>query len=423
MPGLGESFLFALVLKSCPVSRCEVFSFCETKNIIHKSGATVEINGNDQSIFQYIDRKFFAQLVANWEMDKGIRSFSTWEMTCALATCMALRLGSYREVEQTLGVPKSTLGDAMSERSYAFFQELCDHVLLQIKGRTPHRKLKRGIRELLAIDSSECRVHGSLFSFPQWKLKKTKGHESACKFHAVYNIDKGWIDDFKVTGGLKGDSLMSLRMKLHPNKTYVFDRAYNDLDFWLKIIDVGAHFVTRLKEYKKIIKLQVQVLKEKKDANGLLYDGFYEFGAILSFYYRERLEGKRFRHIVYRDELTQKVFHFVTSDLESPAQLIADIYKRRWAVELLFRWLKGHLDIRYLAVKSTNAVRIQLAIAVLVQLLLLLKKMVMNFSGTLWELLRKIRTHHIRQTLCAGGSPDDCRWKDPPTAQTQVLYF
>jgi len=383
----------------------------------------VDIHDNDRSIFQYIDQKFFSQLVAKWEMDKGIRSFSTWEMTCALTTCMALRLGSYREVEQTLGIPRSTLGDAMSERAYVFFQELCDHVLLQIKGRTPHRKLKRGIRELLAIDSSECRVHGSLFSTPQWKLKKTKGHQSACKFHAVYNVDHGWIDDFKITGGLKGDSLMSLRMRLHSNKTYVFDRAYNDLDFWLKIIDAGAHFVTRLKGYKKITQLQLQILKEKGDANGVLYDGFYVLGPVLSYYYREKLDVTRFRHILYRDAETQKVFHFVTSDLESPAQRIADIYKRRWAVELLFRWLKGHLDIHYLAVKNTNAVKIQLAIAVLVQLLLLLKKMILGFSGTLWELLRKIRTHHIRQTLRARGSPEGCRWKGPPVGQEAVLCF
>lgn len=45
-------------------------------------------------------------------------------------------------------------------------------------------------------------------------------------------------------------------------------------------------------------------------------------------------------------------------------------YKGRWAVELLFRWLKGHLNICYLAVKNTNAVKIQLDIVVLPQFLL-----------------------------------------------------
>ncbi len=379
----------------------------------------MNIHGNDQSLFQYLDRKFFDQRASYWGVDKGVRSFSTWEMTCALVTSMTLRLGSFREVEQTLGIPKSTLGDALSERTHVFFQELCGHILSQIKGQSHDPKLRRGIRELLAIDSSECRVHGSLFSNSQWKLKKTKAHEAACKLHVVYHIDRGWIDDFKITGGMKNDSRISLQLRLQPNKTYVFDRAYNDLDFWLKIIESKSHFVTRLKEYKKIRKLQIEVLGTRECTDGVLYDGFYEMGPVLRFYYREKLEATRFRHIIFRDAVTQKIFHFVTSDLSSPAETIADIYKKRWAVELLFRWLKGHLDIRYLAVKNINAVKIQMAVAVLTQLLLVLKKIKIQFSGTLWELLRKIRTDEVRKTFCQSGLSHDCRWRAPPRAGSQ----
>ncbi len=101
----------------------------------------------------------------------------------------------------------------------------------------------------------------------------------------------------------------------------------------------------------------------------------------------------------------------MTSDFESSAQVIADTYKQRWAVELLFRWLKGHLDIRYLESKDTNAVRIQLAAAVLTQLLLQLKKITEQYQGTLWELLRQMRTNLIKQSLSQRENPDDCRWK------------
>ncbi|MFZ9595140.1 MAG: transposase, partial [Bdellovibrionia bacterium] len=76
-------------------------------------------------------------------------------------------------------------------------------------------------------------------------------------------------------------------------------------------------------------------------------------------------------------------------------------YKRRWAVELLFRWLKSHLEIRYLAVKDANAVKIQLAVAVLIQLLLQLKKILTDYQGTLWELLRSLRTAQTRQFLAS----------------------
>jgi hypothetical protein len=342
-------------------------------------------------------------------------------MTCALITCVTLRLSSYRDVEETLGVPKSTFGDAMSDRFHGFFQDLCDMMLLEIKGRTQDRKVRRGIRELLAIDSSECRVHGSLFNLPGWKLKQTEGHQAGCKLHAVYNIDGQWIDDFKITGVRKNDSPVSLQLKIRAGKTYVFDRAYNDLDFWLKIMNAGSHFVTRLKDCSSLRKLQAEVLKEKPDKTGVLHDGFYRPSPAQFHIHREVLEVTRLRHIIYRDSETLKIFHFITSDLQAPAQTIADIYKRRWAVELLFRWLKGHLDIRYLAAKNSNAIKIQLAITVLIQLLLQLRKIVTGFKGTLWEMLRKIRAAINRQTLAASGPPDGCRWKSTPIRPDQAL--
>lgn len=95
----------------------------------------------------------------------------------------------------------------------------------------------------------------------------------------------------------------------------------------------------------------------------------------------------------------------------SSAQAIADTYKQLWAVELLFRWLKGHLDIRYLESKDTNAVRVQLAAAVFTQLPLQVKKISERYNGTLWELLRSIRTALLKESLSQSNSPDDCRWK------------
>lgn len=376
---------------------------------------------SDLSLFQLIDRKSFDRLVEKHGMDKGVTAFTTWEMTCALITCLTLRLSSYREVEETLGIPKSTFGDALKDRFHGFFQDLCDLILHEIRGRTKDRKLRRGIRELLAIDSSECRVHGSLFGLPGWQLKQSTGHQAGCKLHAVYHVDGGWIDDFKITGVRKNDSPVSLQLRILAGKTYVFDRAYNDLDFWLKIMNAGSHFVTRLKDCSQIRRVESEVVRKSPEGGGVLYDGFYCPSLAQFNLRREVLEVTRFRHIIYRDGETGKIFHFITSDLKCPSEMIAEIYKRRWAVELLFRWLKGHLDIRYLAAKNSNAIKIQLTMAVLIQLLLQLRKIVTGFRGTLWEMLRKIRATVNRQTLAACGPPDGCRWKGAPIKPNQDL--
>lgn len=113
---------------------------------------------------------------------------------------------------------------------------------------------------------------------------------------------------------------------------------------------------------------------------------------------------------IYKDAESNKVFHFVTSNFKMSAKTIAEIYKRRWAVELLFRWLKSHLDIRRLPTKTPNAIKTQIAVVVLVQLLLQLKKIVDQFKGTLWELLRALRTQLNWDGIAGSTSPPDCRW-------------
>lgn len=366
----------------------------------------------EQSLFQLIDRKKFDELALKWEMDKGVRRFSTWEMTQALLCCFVTRLGSFREVESTLGIADSTFGDALRQRSSGFFQELCDVILLEIRARTQSRKIKKAIRQILAVDSSDIRVHGSLFDEPGWKSKHAIGHKAAAKLHVVWNVDGQWIEDFLITAGRRNDSPVSLELRLLAHKMYVFDRAYNDFDLWKKIKLMGSDFVTRLKECQRNRDLQKQVLKEKKDQCGVLFDGEY-----VSTSPAAKNSTLKLRHIIYRDPMTKKIFHFVTSNHRISAQTVADIYKKRWAVELLFRWLKGHLDIRRLPTRTKNAVKTQLAVAVLVQLLLQLKKILDKFEGTLWELLRSIRTQLLQKVLAISEPVDDCRWSDPPSAE------
>src|ERR1700682_4133853 len=67
---------------------------------------------------------------------------------------------------------------------------------------------------------------------------------------------------------------------------------------------------------------------------------------------------------------TGKVLRILSNDLDAPAREIADLYKRRWAIELFFRWVKQTLKIRRFFGISENAVRIQIAVALIAFLLL-----------------------------------------------------
>ena len=67
---------------------------------------------------------------------------------------------------------------------------------------------------------------------------------------------------------------------------------------------------------------------------------------------------------------TGKVLRIFTNDLTASAQEIADLYKRRWAIELFFRWVKQTLKISHFLGTSENAVRIQITVALIAFLLL-----------------------------------------------------
>ncbi len=366
-------------------------------------------NRKGLSLFQLIDRKKFDALAEKWEIDKGIRTFSTWELTQALIHVYVMKLQSFREVEATLGIPNSTFSEALQKRHFGFFQELCEMVLLTIKSETRNRKVKKAIREILAMDSSDIRVHGSLFNLPGFQQRCTKDHKAAVKLHVVWNVEDEWIDDFRITPGRTGDSPTSLKQEVLPGKMYVFDRAYNNVEFWEKIINLKSHFVTRMKTSKKNRILERALTGTITSKYGLLCERSYKPST-------KRLKELSLvlRHIVYRDEKTQKFFHFITSDQNISGLEVAEIYKKRWAVELLFKWLKSHLSIRYLSTRTPNSIETQLATAVLVQLLLKLQKITQEMSLTTWEILRELRTRLQIIGLTNIDVPPGCRWSPAP---------
>jgi putative transposase len=372
------------------------------------------------SIIQLIDRSAFDRLVREHEMDKGVRTLTTWELTNALITSWILRLDSFRSVENTLSIPRSTFGDAISNRFHGFFEDLCSQVLIQIMTLTKSNKTYRALWEVLALDSSEIDIHGSIFSLKGWQLKQVgqDDHRGGCKIHVVYNVSQGWIEDFRITGIRKHDSPISLQFKLTSKKVYVFDRAYCDMKFWMNIIIAKSHFVTRLKRCGYTEEIEVFLDLTSVGKFGILYDKNY----IVSETQLKKFpffSTKELRHIVYQDRESKKIFHFITSDLRHSAQFIANLYKKRWGVELIFRWLKSHLRIRYLPVKNSNSAKIQLSTAILVQLLLKLQQLTLSYSGTTSCLLRDIRSSLHRESLGNQASPDGCRWKGATRATTQ----
>ncbi len=154
-------------------------------------------------------------------------------------------------------------------------------------------------------------------------------------------------------------------MPIDPAATCVFDLGYYDYGWWAQLDAAGCRIVTRLKANAKLSNVVENAIAEGgcvlSDRIGLL---------------PQRLAASRrnpfadpVREIRVRIE-TGKVLRILCNDLDAPADEIAALYKRRWRIELFFRWVKQTLKIKHFLGRSENAVRIQLAVALIAFVLL-----------------------------------------------------
>ena len=94
---------------------------------------------------------------------------------------------------------------------------------------------------------------------------------------------------------------------------------------------------------------------------------------------------------------TGKVLRILSNDLDAPAEEIADLYKRRWAIELFFRWVKQVLKIRHFLGTSKNAVTIQIAVALIAFLLLRLAQAGQNAIPGALAFARLVRANLLHR--------------------------
>lgn len=362
-----------------------------------------------QRLLQLIPRKKVLALILKWQTDKGTRCLGTERFIFLLFASLIFSRSSLREIELSFGVARSTFDDALRKRPVGFFEDFFQVMLFELLKVTRQRKERLMLKEVLALDSSTCRVHGSLKRFSSWRmLQQQKKSRCGLKLHLIWNVGKNWVEDALLTGARRNDVCIAKHFKIKKDKIYVFDRGYVDLNFWLKITQAKSDFVTRLKHHGKRLRYIHESLSERLNGTGVLHDGLWHPSDVSC--YRQGVHFKEicYRHIIYRDPESKKLFDFLTSNFTLSAEQIALIYRQRWAVELSFRWFKEHLNMRELSLRNKNGLGIQMMMSMILQVLLRMRMQKEKLHVTTWELLRSLRTLPERvffETLLRQGSP------------------
>lgn len=251
---------------------------------------------------------------------------------------------------------RSTLSDANALRSAAVFAELFAHMVQQA-----HRGLRRKLADTTyLIDHTGLYLNGTARTRPVSSAKVC-----GAKLHVIYDSDADRPLYGAVTPANVNDITAAQAMPIEPGATYVFDLGYYDYAWWAKLDAAGCRIVTRFK-----VNTPLAVVEELPVPKGgsILSDRIGHLPARQAKSRRNPFQDP-VREVRVKTE-TGKVLRILCNDPDASAEEIADLYKRRWAIELFFRWIKQTLKITRFLGTSENAVRTQIAVALIAFLLL-----------------------------------------------------
>ena len=369
----------------------------------------------------------FDRAVAAHNADKHVRSLSTRTQFTALlygqlsgATSLrslVSRFTSHAPRLYHLGakpVARSSLADANAHRPEAVFSAVFTALVARAQPQ-----LARHVAEcVLLIDSTTVRLNRLSANWARFSADLC-----GVKAHVVYDPDADQPVYLAVTPQRTNDITVAQRMPIQPGATYVFDLGYYDYTWWAELHNAGCRIVTRLKSNTPLTVETERMIEPGKIATETAVILSDRTGTLPERQARSRQNPMRHRVREVRVRIeTGKVLRLLTNDLTAPAQEIAELYKQRWAIELFFRWIKQTLNITRFIGRSENAVRIQIAVALIAYLLLRLAQTTHRLDVTprrFAELARDNLMH--RKTLRQMVQPD-LRPPAPPNLLQHSLW-
>ena len=328
---------------------------------------------------------------------------------------------------------KSTSCDGLRNRDHKFFEDVYFSLVRHYQSfLSDSRTFGLTLKEVLLIDSTTIRLFSDILKGvgrnPEGDGKKKGGLKVHMLIDAVQSVGRF----IKITEAKVHDKNFLKELELISHSMVVFDKAYNYYHQFALWTSNSVYFVTRIK--KNAVYTVLDVLREHPKEKGnamVLREEIIELE-----YSPEDANGKKqtktkaklqLKKVCYQDE-QNRYYEFITNSMDSTAEGIAFLYKKRWGIELLFKKMKQNFQLHYFYGENENAIRTQVWCTLIAQLLLtVVQKMAQTkkaFSVVaslirihlvslldVFELLRSTNRNYLKRT----GSP--------PTNQQYQLVF
>jgi len=328
-------------------------------------------------LLDFVPYGHFEHLVDRYASNHGVRHFSAWShFLCMMYSQLTRReglrdlvacLNSQRAKLYHLGIrgriSRSTLADANERRDWQLFQDLGHRLIAIAVELYQGEDGGLGLKEpLYALDSTTIDLCLTLFPWADFRSTK-----AAVKAHTIIDL-RGAIPVFvHITTGKVHDVKILDRIRWAAGAIVVIDRGYLDFERLHAMHQQLVSFVIRAKDNTRYTWV---ASREVDKTTGLRSDQ----SIVLATPTSKLAYPDRLRRVSFRDPDTDKFLVFLTNRFDWSALTIAEIYRKRWMVETVFKWIKQNLSVKHFLGNSINAVKSKIWIAVCVYLLVIIAR-------------------------------------------------
>lgn len=259
---------------------------------------------------------------------------------------------------------KSTLADANGRRDAAFLADLY-HELYGMHFGLPDSRMKTEERKLFIIDSTTISLFSEIMK-GAGSYKDNGRKKGGVKAHMMVDAQHDIPSFIYISEAKEHDLVFLQKLYVPDHAMVVMDRAYVNYKKFNEWDKRDIKWVTRLKRDAFIQPVKNLPLDEPDEEAGVLSDRLVVLGRPSN---RRITPLIRARIIEYYDREKNRNFCFITNDMLSSAGYIADIYRRRWQIETLFKRIKQRYPLKYFLGDNPNAIKIQIWAALLCDLL------------------------------------------------------
>ena len=375
-------------------------------------------------LIKLLDKSKILQISRNHGGERYVKSFDGFTHLLTMLYAVIMRFDSLREIETSMTaevrklhhigierVPKrSTLSDANVRRSEKFFEEVYRDLYGTNKSKLTSDSRRGGTEEWLKrlriIDSTTISLFSNLIFKGVGRHPKTGRKKGGIKVHAVIHANEGVPCDVQFTSAATNDTFMLVPSKFSENEIAAMDRAYINYDKFEELTERNVVYVTKM----------------KKSLNYELLLDFMEMTPEGKMEYREQVvvfrkgETRHVARIVtyvdFKKGKQPRLISLLTNDFGMRPETIVDIYRRRWQIESLFKQIKQNFPLRYFYGESANAIKIQIWVTLIANLLLSLLQSSLerrwSFSG-LATMVRIVLMYYLNMNTFFNKPDEDLR--------------